>query len=451
MKSIVCLRNTLNLFLFSLYFREIPKTQSEAESSGSEEDTDRSSTRLIISGEVDSTGGREEKMISEEKGFSLEESITNLPGSHELLAEPSEKDKDPTSVFNQVDRAANEKDNASSPAHDLQSELKQTEDLSVGDCARGPQSSDFKVETNEEEVTIDSTGPVGEKSTAENMIPDFVDANICASELGVASGEETVEQRDNSCVDERDFEERKLQSPSWRPGSSATPLQAHTEAEKKEAEERAETRASAQKTDIFAHVEGEMHGSHVREAEGGSVESSFDDLPIARQVAQYEGEPSEMEASVRSPTQKREDSRDDSEVMNDDQDPDVEMETEDVSWHEELADEEEASDRLREILLAQDFDTNDDESGDEEESERASRQGSRGDTPEVTDKPVQSEQEECNRPQEEEDIMDIPLDDPEANRAAAKIQAGFRGHMTRKKMKPEDKAEVEERQEDRGQ
>lgn len=47
--------------------------------------------------------------------------------------------------------------------------------------------------------------------------------------------------------------------------------------------------------------------------------------------------------------------------------------------------------------------------------------------------------------------MDIPLDDPEANRAAAKIQAGFRGHMTRKKMKPEDKTEGEERQEDRGQ
>ncbi|XP_061637105.1 neurogranin (protein kinase C substrate, RC3) a isoform X1 [Phyllopteryx taeniolatus] len=61
------------------------------------------------------------------------------------------------------------------------------------------------------------------------------------------------------------------------------------------------------------------------------------------------------------------------------------------------------------------------------------------------------EQEERSRPQEEEDIMDIPLDDPEANRAAAKIQAGFRGHMTRKKMKPEDKAEGEERQEDRRQ
>ncbi|XP_034025199.1 sperm surface protein Sp17 isoform X2 [Thalassophryne amazonica] len=57
--------------------------------------------------------------------------------------------------------------------------------------------------------------------------------------------------------------------------------------------------------------------------------------------------------------------------------------------------------------------------------------------------PTQLE-EECSRPQEEEDIMDIPLDDPEANRAAAKIQAGFRGHMTRKKMKPEDKAEGEE-------
>ncbi|KAG7249969.1 hypothetical protein CRUP_004327 [Coryphaenoides rupestris] len=51
-------------------------------------------------------------------------------------------------------------------------------------------------------------------------------------------------------------------------------------------------------------------------------------------------------------------------------------------------------------------------------------------------------EEECSRAQEEEeDIMDIPLDDPEANKAAAKIQAGFRGHMTRKKMKPEEKAE----------
>lgn len=49
------------------------------------------------------------------------------------------------------------------------------------------------------------------------------------------------------------------------------------------------------------------------------------------------------------------------------------------------------------------------------------------------------EQEECSHPQEEEDIMDIPLDDPEANKAAAKIQAGFRGHMTRKKMKPGEK------------
>ncbi|XP_028276329.1 neurogranin (protein kinase C substrate, RC3) b isoform X2 [Parambassis ranga] len=69
---------------------------------------------------------------------------------------------------------------------------------------------------------------------------------------------------------------------------------------------------------------------------------------------------------------------------------------------------------------------------------------------EPTEGMIDSE-EECSRPQEEEDIMDIPLDDPEANRAAAKIQAGFRGHMTRKKLKPEDKAEGEERQEDRGQ
>ncbi|XP_055752483.1 sperm surface protein Sp17 [Salvelinus fontinalis] len=57
------------------------------------------------------------------------------------------------------------------------------------------------------------------------------------------------------------------------------------------------------------------------------------------------------------------------------------------------------------------------------------------------------DKEECSQPQEEEDIMDIPLDDPEANKAAAKIQAGFRGHMTRKKIKPADKPEGEEEEE----
>ncbi|XP_076833091.1 neurogranin (protein kinase C substrate, RC3) b isoform X2 [Brachyhypopomus gauderio] len=55
-------------------------------------------------------------------------------------------------------------------------------------------------------------------------------------------------------------------------------------------------------------------------------------------------------------------------------------------------------------------------------------------------------QEDSHQPQEEEDIMDIPLDDPEANKAAAKIQAGFRGHMTRKKLKPGEKPGEEEDQ-----
>ncbi|NP_001006758.1 sperm autoantigenic protein 17 [Xenopus tropicalis] len=47
------------------------------------------------------------------------------------------------------------------------------------------------------------------------------------------------------------------------------------------------------------------------------------------------------------------------------------------------------------------------------------------------------ENESFRKPQEE--ALDIPLDDPDANAAAAKIQAGFRGHMTRKKMKGGDK------------
>ncbi|XP_066462768.1 sperm surface protein Sp17 isoform X2 [Eleutherodactylus coqui] len=49
-----------------------------------------------------------------------------------------------------------------------------------------------------------------------------------------------------------------------------------------------------------------------------------------------------------------------------------------------------------------------------------------------------SEENEAFRKQAEE-ALDIALDDPDANAAAAKIQAGFRGHMTRKKMKSGDK------------
>ncbi|XP_077313900.1 sperm surface protein Sp17 [Lithobates pipiens] len=47
------------------------------------------------------------------------------------------------------------------------------------------------------------------------------------------------------------------------------------------------------------------------------------------------------------------------------------------------------------------------------------------------------ENESCRKHQEE--ALDIALDDPGANAAATKIQAGFRGHMTRKKMKGSDK------------
>ncbi|XDV19913.1 hypothetical protein PO909_025308, partial [Leuciscus waleckii] len=53
--------------------------------------------------------------------------------------------------------------------------------------------------------------------------------------------------------------------------------------------------------------------------------------------------------------------------------------------------------------------------------------------------------EGCTQPQDE-DIMDIPLDDPAANKAAAKIQAGFRGHMTRKKMKDDKPREEKQRE-----
>ncbi|XP_058655553.1 sperm surface protein Sp17 isoform X2 [Onychostoma macrolepis] len=84
--------------------------------------------------------------------------------------------------------------------------------------------------------------------------------------------------------------------------------------------------------------------------------------------------------------------------------------------------------------------------GDEEDQLEQQRDKSQESTleSENQENPDRIEQkEECNQPQEEEDIMDIPLDDPEANKAAAKIQAGFRGHMTRKKMKPGEKPNEE--------
>ncbi|KAK3509118.1 hypothetical protein QTP70_020229 [Hemibagrus guttatus] len=57
---------------------------------------------------------------------------------------------------------------------------------------------------------------------------------------------------------------------------------------------------------------------------------------------------------------------------------------------------------------------------------------------------IELTQEGCAQPQDE-DIMDIPLDDPAANKAATKIQAGFRGHMTRKKMKDDKPREEKQR------
>ncbi|KAM4652051.1 neurogranin [Discoglossus pictus] len=54
-----------------------------------------------------------------------------------------------------------------------------------------------------------------------------------------------------------------------------------------------------------------------------------------------------------------------------------------------------------------------------------------GDSPEKENK---EKTNETSRKQQDE-ALDISLDDPDANAAAAKIQAGFRGHMTRKKMK----------------
>ncbi|XP_055052409.2 neurogranin (protein kinase C substrate, RC3) b isoform X1 [Misgurnus anguillicaudatus] len=100
------------------------------------------------------------------------------------------------------------------------------------------------------------------------------------------------------------------------------------------------------------------------------------------------------------------------------------------------AEEMEPEETEREAEVTNENPTENSETNEDQEDRSELNLESKLDT-ESQENPESSEQkEERNQPQEEEDIMDIPLDDPEANKAAAKIQAGFRGHMTRKKMKP---------------
>merc|ERR1712037_298642 len=55
------------------------------------------------------------------------------------------------------------------------------------------------------------------------------------------------------------------------------------------------------------------------------------------------------------------------------------------------------------------------------------------------DKGKEEEKEE-----EEEEVVDIDLTDPDVEAAATKIQAGFKGHKTRKEMKSKSEKEAEE-------
>merc|ERR1712130_82743 len=47
----------------------------------------------------------------------------------------------------------------------------------------------------------------------------------------------------------------------------------------------------------------------------------------------------------------------------------------------------------------------------------------------------EAEEEKKQNEEEEEEVIDIDLTDPDVEAAATKIQAGFKGHKTRKEMK----------------
>jgi hypothetical protein len=88
-------------------------------------------------------------------------------------------------------------------------------------------------------------------------------------------------------------------------------------------------------------------------------------------------------------------------------------------------------------LRQQKVDIEDDEDEDEDQKKAIQIQMPTQDEPEL-------EEEEEEHIEETEEVIDIDLDDPEVNMAATKIQAGFKGHQTRKEMKQRnDKSESE--------
>nr|XP_046245038.1 intracellular protein transport protein USO1-like [Scatophagus argus] len=310
------------------------ESRTEEESSQSSEASVLPTTQPDISGEIvltTSTGKEEEKCditekhsISMEKGLSEEESVNMLPAANVQSDElgTTEEEIDPTiAAFDQVDRAAIEKDSSSVQDQDTpQSESEPNDSSSF----RGMSNVDVcaqEVGTAEDERgDAQETAGVGkeiadfraeEKTKAEEPVEVFpysglADVDVCATEL--VGTEKTMEEA--AAVDDIHINEDESAKPQLEEtfsqsslSHSETPKDNGQEAEdhagKTKEEEGTENEASSGGVhESLTHILESGSDSNVTPKEDSLVEISFEDVPQAQQIKDVGKKQPEVEDSA---------------------------------------------------------------------------------------------------------------------------------------------------------
>lgn len=333
-KCIPCNFECFSDFYFDVLFREKSyESQTEEESSQSAEASNLSPTQANVFKEVDSTESTDEEeekeeqeqeqkhditekhIISTEKVLSENESVSRLPAADVQPEELSgtEEEEDPAiTKFDQVVKAANEKDSSSVPDRDIpQSELEPTDLLSfrgishVDVCALELETAEDKGGDKQETAVVDKE--IVEKTEVEEPVEVFPysglsDVDVCATELeGTKRTMEGATAEDETDVVEQTNpqpEETFVQSSFPSESLESYQQEAEDQAEKTKDEE--ETRPGASSGGIdesLTHIEGGLDSNAIPK-EDSLVEISFEDVPEAQQINEVWEKQPEEEASV---------------------------------------------------------------------------------------------------------------------------------------------------------
>ncbi|XP_059188145.1 histone acetyltransferase KAT6B-like [Centropristis striata] len=321
-------------------------SQTEDESSHSAEASNVSTTQPNVSEEINLTESTEEEeedeeeedekeeeeeeeeeekhdfterhIISMEKRLSEDESV-DVPQAADVQADElsgTEEERDPKiTTFDQADRTANGKDSSSAPDQDIpQSELEPTDFLSfrgisnVDVCAEELGTAEDEEGDKPETAAVDEEikDSEGEENTdVEEPLGIFpysglADVDVCAAEL--EGTERTVDgatdKDDDDSLKPQD-EETFVQSSLSR---SETPennqQEAEDQVEKTKEEEGTKTEASSGEIhESLALIEGVLDSNAIPE-EDSLVEISFDDVPEAQEINEFEEKQPEDEGSV---------------------------------------------------------------------------------------------------------------------------------------------------------